>query len=81
MSDYPLSAPPKATIEVEKGLGKKHADELQALVDEQAANNVGMPSVFVIAEAVKDWLADNNGKMRVLVSSACMMYVASAVRV
>ena len=47
-------------IEVQKGLGKKHADELRAIALENAESNIGGPSIFVIAEAIKDWLMDNN---------------------
>ena len=58
-SDYP-SVVPNISIEPEKGLGKKQIDELQIVAKEVADSNVGMPSVFVIAEAIKEWLADNN---------------------
>lgn len=51
---------PVIGIEVEKGLGKKHADELRVIALEHAESNVGGPSIFVIAEAIKDWLMDNN---------------------
>jgi hypothetical protein len=57
--DYP-SVVPIVGIEVEKGLGKKHADELRAMAIEHAEINLGGPSIFVIAEAIKDWLMDNN---------------------
>ena len=57
--DYP-SVVPTVEIEVEKGLGKKHADELRLIALENAESNVGCPSVFGIAEAIKDWLMDNN---------------------
>ena len=58
-TDYP-SVVPIVSIEVEKGLGKKHADELRAIALENAESNVGGPSIFGIAEAIKDWLMDNN---------------------
>ena len=57
--DYP-SVVPTVEIEVEKGLGKKHADELRLIALENAESNVGCPSIFGIAEAIKDWLMDNN---------------------
>jgi DRG Family Regulatory Proteins, Tma46/RWD domain len=57
--DYP-SVVPIIGIDVEKGLGKKHSDELRVIALEHAESNVGGPSIFVIAEAIKDWLMDNN---------------------
>jgi hypothetical protein len=57
--EYP-SVLPIVSIEVEKGLGKKHADELRVMATEHAEANVGGPSIFVIAEAIKEWLMDNN---------------------
>ena len=61
--EYPPAYPsviPSIVIEPEKGLGKKQIDELQSLAEGHAQNNIGMPSIFVIAEAIKEWLADNN---------------------
>lgn len=63
MVEFPAEYPsviPLVGIEVEKGLGKKHADELRVIATDHAENNVGGPSIFVIAEAIKDWLMDNN---------------------
>lgn len=57
--DYPETLP-LVSIEVEKGLGKKHAEELQELVNARADENIGTPSIYVIAEAVREWLLDNN---------------------
>lgn len=48
------------TIEIEKGLTGKHQDELLALVDKCGKENIGSPAIFSIAEAVKEWLQDNN---------------------
>ena len=61
--EYPAAYPsviPSIVVEPEKGLGKKQIDELQLLAEGQAQNNIGMPSIFVVAEAIKEWLADNN---------------------
>lgn len=58
-SDYP-SVVPNIVVEPEKGLGKKQIEELQVVANNVADINVGMPSIFVIAEAIKEWLADNN---------------------
>lgn len=57
--DYP-NCVPELKIIIDKGLSKKQGDDLTVLVNATAEENVGMPSIFVIAEAVKDWLADNN---------------------
>lgn len=48
------------TVEVEKGLGEAHSEEAKALADRVAAENVGMPLIFSVAEALKEWLVDNN---------------------
>ena len=58
-SDYP-SVIPSISIEVEKGLSKKQADEVKALALSHAENNVGMAMIFTIVEAIKEWLTDNN---------------------
>lgn len=57
---YPDEIAPILSIKIEKGLGDVHADELKALADEIATENIGMPSIFTVAEAVKEWLIDNN---------------------
>lgn len=36
------------------------ADEVKEVADRVALENVGAPSVFAVAEAVKEWLVDNN---------------------
>jgi hypothetical protein len=59
-ADYPGSVPPLMEMEVEKGLGKKHIEELREIINKTATENIGMPSVFTIAEAAREWLRDNN---------------------
>ena len=56
---YP-SVVPLITIEPEKGLGKRQIEEIQALGQKIIEENVGMPTIFMVAEGVKDWLTDNN---------------------
>jgi len=51
---------PILCIEVDKGLGKKHKEELTELVNTRAQDNMGMPMVYVLAELVREWLIDNN---------------------
>jgi len=58
---YP-DAQPEIDIEVVKGLAKEQRDILIDLATKEAENNVGMPAVFTIAEAVREWLVDNNVK-------------------
>lgn len=63
LCEFPETYPdtvPVVKIEVEKGLGKKHSEELQELVNTRATENIGTPSIYVLAEAVREWLLDNN---------------------
>ena len=59
-SDYPSSCAPIINLEVIKGLSLDRGDELKAVAVKVAEDNVGLPSVFTIAEAIKEWLVDNN---------------------
>jgi hypothetical protein len=59
-ANYPAVEPPVVDVEVLKGLNKKHADELRDLLDQTAQENIGIPSIFTIAEAAREWLRDNN---------------------
>jgi len=59
-SDYPSSVPPELSIEIQKGLGQKQGDELKALADRTAGADVGMPTIFTVCEALKEWMCDNN---------------------
>lgn len=47
-------------VSADKGLLPDQVADLQRLVDSTAQENVGMASVFTIAEAVKEWLLANN---------------------
>ena len=58
--DYPNSNVPDITIEIEKGLTKKQCETVTEIAKTIAAENIGNPSVFTIAEGVKDWLINNN---------------------
>ena len=57
---YPDEEPPIISIKIKKGLSAIHADELKVIADAIASENIGMPSIFSIAEALKEWLIDNN---------------------
>jgi len=59
--EYPGSAPPELTVEVEKGLGRRQKEELESLAESTAASEgVGVPVIFTVCEALKEWLCDNN---------------------
>jgi hypothetical protein len=57
---YPSESPPNLKIQVEKGLSANQGDEVKELADRVAQENLGAPSIFAVAEAVKEWLVDNN---------------------
>ena len=57
--DYPESLPDLA-IEIVKGLAVDHKISLQQLAMEEAEANLGVPSIFAVAERLREWLAENN---------------------
>lgn len=57
---YPSDTPPVLKIQIEKGLSTNQSEELKELADRVASENLGAPSIFAVAEAVKEWLVDNN---------------------
>ena len=57
---YPSSSPPELLIQIEKGLSRKHAEELKIIADRAAASDPGMPAIFLVCEALKEWMCDNN---------------------
>lgn len=59
--DYPESLP-QLDIELVKGLADDHREELKVLADEEAEANAGAPSIFAIAERLREWLVENNMK-------------------
>lgn len=58
--NYPSESIPDIIVEIEKGLNKKHVDELNILISKTAKDNLGSPSIFSITEVVKEWLLENN---------------------
>lgn len=60
--DYPETSLPELDIEILKGLTDDHRTELIELANEEAANNEGMPAIYAIAEALREWLVNNNTK-------------------
>ena len=58
---YPDESLPDLNVEIVKGLADDpHRLELQALAEEEAAANEGIPSIYAIAERLREWLAENN---------------------
>ena len=52
---------PKLQIMILKGLADDpHGLELQALAQEEAINNRGLPSIYAIAERLREWLVEHN---------------------
>lgn len=58
--DYPENATPSVTIDIKKGIGEKQKPEIEALISAQGEENMGCASMYIIAEAVREWLVDNN---------------------
>ena len=59
--NYP-EALPDLDCEIIKGLVEEQRQELLGLAREEAAANEGVPSIFAIAERLREWLAENNQK-------------------
>jgi predicted nucleic acid-binding protein len=59
---YPISETPSLDIVILRGLTQHHQQTLLTLAQEEASNNLGMPVVFAVCEAVKAWLMDHNQK-------------------
>jgi len=60
--DYPEESSPELDLEIVKGLSEDNKKELMAVATDEAEANAGMPAVFAVCEAVRNWLADNNVK-------------------
>lgn len=60
--DYPEVGSPVFDLEILKGLSEDNKKELLDVAIEEADANAGMPAVFAVCEAVRNWLADNNVK-------------------
>ena len=53
---------PVLDCQIVKGLVEEHRQELLALAQEEATANEGVPSIFAVAERLREWLAENNQK-------------------
>jgi RWD domain len=59
---YP-TALPELHVHVLQGLASdEHGQLLQALAEEEAQANVGVPSIFAVCERLREWLVENNVK-------------------
>ena len=61
-TNYPEESLPALDIEIIKGLSEDNKNELLVLANNEAESNTGMPAIFAVCEAVREWLADNNVK-------------------
>lgn len=61
-ADYPHESLPRLSVQVTRGLAPEHAEILEGLANEEAENNRGAPSIFAVAERIKEWLIENNTK-------------------
>jgi hypothetical protein len=53
---------PELDIEIVKGLAEEQRLDLKQLADEEATANQGVPSIFAVAERLREWLLENNVK-------------------
>jgi RWD domain len=60
--EYPESVPPILDVTVLKGLAEEHAALLLHMANAEARSNLGGPSVFAVAERLREWLIENNAK-------------------
>ncbi|KAL7555797.1 hypothetical protein ACA910_002263 [Epithemia clementina (nom. ined.)] len=52
---------PKLQVRILKGLAQDpHGVELQALAEEEASANRGLPSIYAVAEKLREWLVEHN---------------------
>jgi RWD domain len=59
---YPELALPNLSIEIITGLAAEHVQLLQGIASEEASANEGSPSIFAVAERLREWLLENNVK-------------------
>jgi hypothetical protein len=57
---YPADGPPELTIHQLHKLTEQQREKLQKIAADAAEENVGAPVVFVVIEAVREWLQKNN---------------------
>ena len=57
--DYP-EVLPELDVTVIRGLGDEHKDILLSLAREEAEQYTGMPAIYSVCEAMREWLVSNN---------------------
>lgn len=57
---YPSSSPALTLVHAVKGISSDQLSELQSTAERLAQDNIGMPSIYVIAVALQEWLTENN---------------------
>ena len=68
-TSYPNECSPELTVQMDKGLTKVQMEELSQLAINTAAENMGSPCIFIVAEALREWLGNNNiGKAVCIIS-------------
>jgi hypothetical protein len=61
-SEYPTELP-QFSVRVLQGLAEdEHGKLLQALADDEAQANEGVPNIFAVCERLREWLVENNVK-------------------
>lgn len=61
-SNYPSTLPPKVELQELKGIDEKQTIFLEKLVTRISEENAGAPCIYAIAEAIREWLSENNVK-------------------
>ncbi len=56
---YP-DVPAEISVEAEKGLSSGQCEALERVVAEKAVENVGMPMVYLLVDAIREWLVEHN---------------------
>lgn len=59
-TEYPTSAAILVGIQNKKGINEEQLEELKNICSNTSEENIGTPSMFLIASAVQEWLQDNN---------------------
>jgi len=60
--NYPSTSPPKVELQELKGIDEKQTIFLEKLVTRILEENAGAPCIYAIAEAIREWLSENNVK-------------------
>jgi len=60
-ADYP-EVLPELDVSIIRGLGAEHKEALLSLAKEEAEQYTGMPAIYSVCEAMREWLVSNNVK-------------------